>query len=42
MHTFDQSLLELYREHLITLEEAGDNATSPNEFKVMVTRSGMR
>ncbi|AWN23121.1 type IV pili twitching motility protein PilT [Deinococcus irradiatisoli] len=42
MHTFDQSLLELYRQNLITMDEAGDNATSPNEFKVMVTRSGMR
>ena len=42
MHTFDQHLVELYRNGLITVEEAGDNATSANEFKLMVTRSGMR
>ncbi|TSA86895.1 PilT/PilU family type 4a pilus ATPase [Deinococcus detaillensis] len=42
MHTFDQTLLELYRSQMITLEEASDNASSPSEFKVMVTRSGMR
>ncbi len=42
MHTFDQNLLDLYRHGLITIEEATDNASSPSEFKMMVTRSGMR
>ena len=42
MHTFDQNLLDLYRHGLITIDEATDNASSPSEFKMMVTRSGMR
>ena len=40
MHTFDQHLVQLYRHHLITLEEALDNATSPHEVRLMVTRAG--
>jgi len=33
MMTFDQSLLSLYRENLITFEEALANASSPDEFR---------
>ncbi|HSB37095.1 MAG TPA: ATPase, T2SS/T4P/T4SS family, partial [Thermoanaerobaculia bacterium] len=34
MQTFDQSLYQLYRSGLITLEEAIRRATNPNEFKL--------
>ena len=42
MHTFDQNLVDLYKHGLITMDEAMDTATSPNELKLMVTRSGIR
>ncbi|THF87883.1 type IV pilus twitching motility protein PilT [Deinococcus sp. KSM4-11] len=41
MHTFDQHLVQLYRNHLITMDEALASATSPHELKLMVTRSGI-
>ncbi|GAA5511867.1 twitching mobility protein [Deinococcus carri] len=41
MQTFDQHLVQLYRHHLITLEEAQNAATSPHELKLMVTRAGL-
>jgi twitching motility protein PilT len=41
MKTFDQHLVELYRDGLITLEEATIAATSPHEFKLMLTRGAM-
>lgn len=34
MQTFDQSLFQLYRSGLITLEEALRRATNPNEFRL--------
>ncbi len=34
MQTFDQSLFNLYRSNLITLEEAIRRSTNPNEFKL--------
>jgi twitching motility protein PilT len=34
MQTFDQSILKLYREGLITLEDALENVTNPDEFKL--------
>lgn len=34
MQTFDQSLLKLYREGLITVETAMANSTNPDEFKL--------
>ncbi|GMA17044.1 type IV pilus twitching motility protein PilT [Deinococcus metallilatus] len=40
MQTFDQHLVQLYRHHLITLEEALDHATSPHELRLMITRAG--
>ncbi|PNY80411.1 type IV pilus twitching motility protein PilT [Deinococcus koreensis] len=40
MHTFDQHLVQLYRNHLITMDEALSAATSPHELKLMVTKSG--
>jgi twitching motility protein PilT len=36
MQTFDQSLLELYREELITYETARDAATNPDDFDLKV------
>jgi twitching motility protein PilT len=42
MHTFDQNLVDLYKHGLITMDEAMDTATSPNELKLMVTRAGIR
>jgi twitching motility protein PilT len=38
MMTFDQHLVELYLQKLITLEEASGMATSPHELKLMVTQ----
>ncbi|MFC3833300.1 MULTISPECIES: type IV pilus twitching motility protein PilT [Deinococcus] len=40
MHTFDQHLVQLYRNHLITMDEALASATSPHELKLMVTKTG--
>jgi twitching motility protein PilT len=36
MQTFDQSLYQLYKNGLITLEEAIRRATNPNEFKLRI------
>ncbi len=38
MQTFDQHLVELYLEGRITLEDATFTATSPHEFRLMVTQ----
>ncbi len=36
MQTFDQSIYQLYRQELITLEEALRRATNPEEFKLKI------
>jgi len=36
MQTFDQSLYDLYSQGLITLEEALENSTNPDEFKLRI------
>ena len=36
MQTFDQSLMRLYREDMITYEEALQNCTNPAEFELRV------
>ena len=36
MQTFDQCLMKLYREGLVTFEEALRNSTSPDEFSLRV------
>jgi twitching motility protein PilT len=36
MQTFDQSLFQLYKTGLITLEEAIRRSTNPNEFKLKI------
>ncbi len=38
MHTFDQHLVELYSDGVISLEDAQDFATSPHEFKLLLTQ----
>jgi twitching motility protein PilT len=36
MQSFDQSLMKLYREGLVTYEEAIRNSTTPTEFELRV------
>ena len=40
MQTFDQALLKLYEQGLITLSDAAQVATSPHDFKLMVQQQG--
>lgn len=40
MHTFDQSLLNLYKDGLVTLQDAAQVATSPHDFKLMAQQEG--
>lgn len=39
MHTFDQHLVELYSQGLISLEDALPAATSPHEFRLLLTKA---
>ncbi len=40
MQTFDQSLLQLYRDGLITLQDAASVASNPHDFKLMAQQEG--
>ena len=40
MQTFDQSLLQLYRDGLVTLQDAAQVASSPHDFKLMAQQEG--
>jgi twitching motility protein PilT len=40
MMTFDQSLLSLYRDGLVTLQDAAMVASSPHDFKLMAQQEG--
>lgn len=40
MQSFDQSLLSLYEEGLVTFHDASQVATSPHDFKLLVQSSG--
>lgn len=40
MQTFDQSLLSLYRDGLVSLPDAAAIATSPHDFKLMAQQEG--
>ena len=42
MQTFDQHLLELHRDGLVTLEDAMDHATSPHDLRIAVRAAGVR
>lgn len=41
MHTFDQNLVQLYKQGIISLDEAMATATSPHELRLMITRMGV-
>ncbi len=41
MQTFDQSLLSLYEQGVVTLQEAVQAATSPHDFKLLVQSHGL-
>ena len=40
MQTFDQALLSLYEEGMITLHDAAQVASNPHDFKLLVQQSG--
>ena len=40
MQTFDQALLKLYEEGLITLHDAAQVASNPHDFKLLVQAQG--
>ncbi len=40
MQTFDQSLLALYRDGLVTLQDAAQMASNPHDFKLMAQQEG--
>lgn len=40
MQTFDQSLLQLYKDGMITLQDAASVASSPHDFKLMAQQEG--
>ena len=42
MRTFDQSLLQLFRDGVITFEEALSNASHPTEFRMAAQKTGLR
>ena len=41
MQTFDQSLIQLYREGLVSLEDAKDAANSPHDFQLALQKAGI-
>ena len=41
MQTFDQSLLELFKNELVTLEEAISASSNPHDFQIMVRQAGL-
>ena len=41
MATFDQALLHLYNEDQVTLDEALDRSSHPEDFRVAVARGTM-
>ncbi len=42
MKTFDQSLLQMFRDNMITFEEALNNAAHPAEFRMAAQKTGLR
>ena len=42
MRTFDQCLLQLFRDSVITFEEALSNASHPTEFRMAAQKTGLR
>ncbi len=41
MQTFDQSLVTLYRDGMVSLPQAMSNASKPHDFKLMLEKSGL-
>ncbi|MDP9073451.1 MAG: type IV pili twitching motility protein PilT, partial [Actinomycetota bacterium] len=41
MQTFDQSLLELYRDRSVTLAQAMSSASRPHDLKLMLEKAGL-
>jgi twitching motility protein PilT len=41
MQTFDQALMQLYRDEMVTLEEALKAATSPHDLRVALKKAGV-
>ena len=41
MQSFDQSILQLFRDDLITYDDAVANATSPSDFKIRLQAEGL-
>ncbi len=42
MKTFDQGLLQLFRDNVITFEEALNNASHPTDFRMAAQKTGLR
>jgi twitching motility protein PilT len=42
MQTFDQALLGLYRDGLVTLDDAKNAATSAHDFQVALRAEGLQ
>ncbi len=42
MHSFDQSLLKLHQQDLVSFQDALANANDPNDFKLAVQAMGLR
>ena len=42
MQTFDQALLKLYQDGIISMDEALKAATHPHDFKLLVAAEGQR
>jgi twitching motility protein PilT len=42
MKTFDQCLLQLFRDNVITFEEALNNASHPSDFRMAAQKTGLR
>jgi twitching motility protein PilT len=41
MQTFDQSLLSLYEQQVVTLEQAIESATRRHDFKIALEQAGL-
>jgi twitching motility protein PilT len=42
MQTFDQHLLELYRQGWVTLRDAMNTSSSPHDFRIAVRAAGLQ
>jgi twitching motility protein PilT len=42
MKTFDQTLLQMFRDGVVTFEEALNNASHPTDFRMAAQKTGLR